>query len=70
MKIGQQYYLDTGAALGYTEKGNNTHIKIFSNFGHEFFGLSLLDVGSGEIYQTITNENKRGKVIKMKNTLY
>lgn len=70
MKIGQQYYLDTGAALGYTEKGNNSNFKIFNNFGHQFFGLSILDVGSGEVYECITNENQRGKVKKMKNSLY
>lgn len=70
MKIGQQYYLDTGAALGYTDKGNNSNFKTFNNFGHEFFGLSIIEVGSAEVYQCITNEAQRGTVKKMKNLLY
>lgn len=68
IKIGQQFYLDTGAALGYAEK--TVSLKVFSNFGHEFFGLSMLDVGTGEVYQCITNEDKRGRIIKMKKSLY
>ncbi len=68
IKIGQQYYLDTGAALGYSDKTIN--FKIFSKFGHEFFGLTMLDIGTGEVYHCITNEERRGKIVKMDGTLY
>lgn len=68
IKIGQQYYLDTGAALGYSEKAMN--FKIFTKFGHEFFGLSMLDVTTGEVYHCITNEEHRGKIVKLGDSIY
>lgn len=68
MKIGQQYYLDTGAALGYSEKTKSYNI--FTQFGHEFFGLSMLDAGTGIVYNCITSEKYRGKIVKMEMPLY
>lgn len=68
MKIGQQYYLDTGAALGYSNKEINSHL--FSQFGHEFFALSMIDVTTGICYGCISSQQKRNMVMKLQQPLY
>lgn len=68
MKIGQQYYIDTGCALGYSPKGMNS--PLFSQFGHEFFALSMVDLTTGICYGCISSNDKRGKVVKLENSLY
>lgn len=68
IKIGQQYYLDTGAALGYSNKTMN--FKLFTKFGHEFFGLTMVEVDTGVVYHCITNEDKRGTILKLEEPLY
>lgn len=68
IKIGQQYYIDTGAALGYSNKGVNSYL--FSQFGHEYFALSMVDIGSGECFACISSETERGKIVKLKDALY
>lgn len=68
MKIGQQYYIDTGCALGYSAKGMNS--PLFSQFGHEFFALSMVDLTTGICYGCISSTDKRGKVVKLENSLY
>lgn len=68
MKIGQQFYLDTGAALGYSDKVTN--FKMFTKFGHEFFGLTMVEVDSGNVYHCITNEDKRGTILQLEEPLY
>lgn len=68
MKIGQQYYLDTGCALGYSDKeiGSN----LFTLFGHEFFALTMVDVTSGYCFACISTEEKRGQIVKLDKSLY
>lgn len=68
MKIGQQYYIDTGAALGYAQKEINSYL--FSQFGHEFFTLSLVDVTTGVCYGCITSQEKRHRIVKLEKSLY
>ncbi len=73
IKIGQQYYLDTGAALGYFEQVNS--FGMFTKFGHEFFGLTMVDVSTGLTYNCITTDNKdpnkkRGTIVRMEHPLY
>lgn len=68
MKIGQQYYIDTGAALGYSSKEINNHL--FTQFGHEFFALSMVDLTSGICYGCISSQNGRGKILKLENSIY
>ena len=69
VKIGQQYYLDTGAVLGYYSTPTKTSI-LFSRFGHEFFGLTLLDVATGTVYNYITSEKYRGQIVEAEDPLY
>lgn len=72
MKIGQQYYIDTGSALGYSSKEVNSFL--FTQFGHEFFTLSLVDLTTGLCYGCISSSNnknyKRGQILKLQNTIF
>lgn len=68
MKIGQQYYIDTGAALGHSSKDINSNL--FSQFGHEFFTLSLVDMATGNCYGYVTSGDKKGKIFKLEKSLY
>lgn len=70
MKIGQQYYIDTGAALGHSSKEVNSYL--FSQFGHEFFTLSMVDITSGICYGCISSniEGKRYQILKLEKSLY
>lgn len=68
IKIGQQYYMDTGAALGYSNKELSSYL--FNAIGHSFFTLSLLDITSGICFGCVTSEKNRGKILKFKNPLY
>lgn len=68
MKIGQQYYIDTGAALGYSSKELNSYL--FSQFGHEFFTLSMVDLTTGICYGCISSADNRGKILKLDKSLY
>lgn len=68
MKIGQQYYLDTGCALGYSEKEIGSHL--FTLFGHEFFALTMVDVTTGYCCACISSGEKRGTIVKLENSLY
>lgn len=68
MKIGLQYYIDTGAALGYTKKDHT--LNIFSKFGSEFFSLTLVDLTSGVCYCQVTSGPRKGKIMKLQDSLY
>lgn len=68
MKIGQQFYIDTGAALGYSSKEINS--PLFSQFGHEFFALSMVDLTTGICYGCVTSSQSRGKIFKLQKSLY
>lgn len=68
MKIGQQFYIDTGAALGHAQKDIN--FNLFSQFGNEFFALSLVDLTTGICYGNVTSGEKKGKIFKLENSLY
>jgi hypothetical protein len=68
MKVGQQYYLDTGAALGYSNKELSSYL--FETLGHEFFTLSMVDLSTGLCYGCITSPENRGKILKFENSLY
>ncbi len=68
MKIGLQYYIDTGAALGHTKKDNT--LNIFSKFGSEFFSLTLVDITSGTCYCYVTSGPRKGKIMKLQGSLY
>jgi hypothetical protein len=68
MKIGQQYYIDTGAALGHASKEINSHL--FSQFGHEFFALSMIEVTTGVCYGCISSNDKRYEIMRLEKSLY
>jgi hypothetical protein len=68
MKIGQQYYLDTGAALGYSDKELSSYL--FETLGHEFFTLSMADLYTGICYGCITSPKDRGKILKFEKSIY
>lgn len=68
MKVGQQFYIDTGAALGYSNKELSSYL--FETLGHEFFTLSMVDLGTGLCYGCITSQENRGKILKFENSLY
>lgn len=68
MKIGQQYYIDTGAALGYSSKELNSYL--FTQFGHEFFTLSMVDITTGFCYACVTSPEKRHHIVRLENSLY
>lgn len=68
IKVGQQMYIDTGAALGYISKEITT--PIFSQFGHKYFALSMVDIDSGICYGCITSEKHRGEIMKFSMPLY
>ncbi len=68
MKIGQQYYIDTGAALGHSSK--EVHDNLFSQFGNKFFALSIVDINSGVCYGSITSKENRGEIMKLEYSLY
>lgn len=68
IKVGQQMYIDTGAALGYVSKEITT--PIFSQFGHKYFALSMVDMDSGICYGCITSEKHRGEIMKFSMPLY
>lgn len=68
MKIGQQYYIDTGAALGFSSKEINSDL--FSQFGHEFFALSMVDLTTGICYGCITSKEQRGQIMKLEDSIY
>jgi hypothetical protein len=72
MKIGQQYYIDTGSALGYSSKEINSYL--FTQFGHEFFALSMVDLTTGICYGCISSSNNpnynRGEVLKLEKPIY
>lgn len=68
MKVGQQFYIDTGAALGYSNKELSSYL--FETLGHEFFTLSMVDLSTGSCYGCITSIENRGKILKFENSLY
>lgn len=68
MKVGQQFYIDTGAALGYSNKELSSYL--FETLGHEFFTLSMVDLSTGLCYGCITSPLNRGKILKFENSLY
>ena len=68
MKAGQQFYIDTGAALGYSNKELSSYL--FETLGHEFFTLSMVDLSTGLCYGCVTSQNGRGKILKFENSLY
>lgn len=68
MKVGQQFYIDTGAALGYSNKELSSYL--FETLGHEFFTLSMVDLSTGLCYGCITSQENRGKILKFENSLY
>lgn len=72
MKIGQQYYIDTGSALGYSSKEINSYL--FTQFGHEFFALSMVDLTTGICYGCISSSNNsnynRGQVLRLEKPIY
>lgn len=68
MKVGQQFYIDTGAALGYSNKELSSYL--FETLGHEFFTLSMVDLSTGLCYGCVTSPENRGKILKFENSLY
>lgn len=68
MRVGQQFYIDTGAALGYSNKELSSFL--FETLGHEFFTLSMVDLSTGLCYGCITSQENRGKILKFENSLY
>lgn len=68
IKIGQQMYIDTGAALGHVGKAVST--PIFTQFGHKYFTLTMVDVNTGTCYACITSESRRGEIVKSSTPLY
>ncbi len=72
MKIGQQYYIDTGAALGYASKDVSSYL--FTQFGHEFFALTMVDLTTGICYGCISSSNNpdysRGEVLRLEQSIY
>ena len=68
LRIGQQMYIDTGAALGYV--GKKISMPIFSQFGHKYFTLTMVDVNTGVCYGCITSEARRGEIVKSSAPLY
>lgn len=68
LKIGQQFYIDTGAALGY--QVNDLNAYIFSQFKNDFFVLTMVDITTGICYGCITSEPRRGEIIKTEKSLY
>lgn len=68
MRIGQQYYIDTGAALGHSSKEINSNL--FSQFGHEFFTLSMVDITTGICYGCISSNQNRNNILKLEKPLY
>jgi hypothetical protein len=72
MKIGQQYYIDTGSALGYSSREINSYL--FTQFGHEFFALSMVDLTTGICYGCISSSNNsnysRGQILRLEKPIY
>ena len=68
IKIGQQYYIDTGAALGYSPKEISS--PTFTQFGHKFFALSMVEISTGACYGCITNSAYRGQIVKLEESIY
>lgn len=68
IKIGQQYYLDTGCALGYSTKELNSYL--FTQFGHQYFALSMVDITTGSCYGCISTSSNRGQVLKLEKPIY
>lgn len=68
MKIWQQYYIDTGASLGYSSKEINSNL--FSQFGQEFFALTLVEISTGLCYGCATTGENAGKIFKLEDSLY
>lgn len=68
IKIGQQYYIDTGCALGYATKELNSYL--FTQFGHQYFALSLVDLATGFCYGCISTPNSRGQVVHLEKSIY
>ena len=53
IKIGQQYYIDTGACFGYQ---NIEKVKTFSKWGSKFFSLTIVNIDTGKYYCCITSD--------------
>ena len=71
MKIGQQYYIDTGAALGQVNTKKSSHHQLFSQFGHQFYALSMVDINTGICYGCVTSTGEQqNKVFRLKKSLY
>lgn len=71
MKIGQQYYIDTGAALGYRNKVTLSNQELFSQFGHEVYTLSMVDIDTGICYGCVTSSgSNKNNILKLKKSLY
>lgn len=68
IKIGQQYYLDTGASLGYSTP--KTRDNFFKSFQKGYFSLSIVDVGDGLCYSCLTSPEVRGKILINKKPLF
>lgn len=73
MMIGHQIYCDTGACFGYFKPEK---IKSLSQWGNQFFSLSMIEINSGKAYSCITsdikNENniKKGDILTLNIKLY
>jgi len=72
MKIGQQYYIDTGAALGYSSGEINSYL--FTQFYHDLFSLSMIDLSTGICYSCISFSNnpnfKKGEILKLERSIF
>lgn len=78
MKMGHQYYLDTGACFGYYDNKKNQ--KVFSKWGCRFFGLTIIDINSGSAHICVSSEYpvklegkkevKRGDILTLSKPLY
>ena len=68
IKIGQQYYIDTGCALGYSSKELNSYL--FTQFGHQFFALSMVELTTGDCYGCISTSSNRGEIVTLEKPIY
>lgn len=69
IKIGQQYYIDTGVSLSYPNNHNN-ETYTFPQLGSQIYALSLVDITTGVCYGCLSSSSDNGKIVTIKNSIY